>query len=68
MVINVIILLIIGGHFINGYWWLFNYKPLVVILLVVIVRQLLSLYSRFYKVTMLENTNITSEKKMQVYF
>jgi hypothetical protein len=26
----------IGGYFINGYWGLFRYKPLVVILLVVI--------------------------------
>jgi hypothetical protein len=26
----------IGGYFINGYWWLFHCKPLVVILLVVI--------------------------------
>jgi hypothetical protein len=31
-----IILVVIGGYFINGYWWLFHYKPLVVILLVVI--------------------------------
>jgi hypothetical protein len=26
----------IGGYSINGYWWLFRCKPLVVILLVVI--------------------------------
>jgi hypothetical protein len=26
----------IDGYFINGYWWLFRYKPVVVILLVVI--------------------------------
>ncbi len=26
----------IGDYFINGYWWLFRWKPLVVILLVVI--------------------------------
>jgi len=32
VVINVIILVAIGGYFINGYWWLFHYKPLVVIL------------------------------------
>jgi hypothetical protein len=25
----------IGGYSINGYWWLFRYKPLGVILLVV---------------------------------
>jgi hypothetical protein len=31
-----IILVAIGGYFINGYWWLFHHKPLVVILLVVI--------------------------------
>jgi hypothetical protein len=31
--------------------------------LLVIVRQLLSLYSRFYKATMLESTNATSEGK-----
>jgi len=31
MVINVI-----GGYYIIGYWWLFHCKPLVVILLVVI--------------------------------
>jgi hypothetical protein len=29
-------LMVIGGYFINGYCWLFYYKPLVVILLVVI--------------------------------
>jgi len=27
-----------------------------------------SLYSQFYKVIMLESTNVTSEGKMQVYF
>jgi hypothetical protein len=32
-----IILVAIGGYFINGYWWLFHFKPLVVILLVIIV-------------------------------
>jgi hypothetical protein len=32
----VIILIIIGGYSIGGYWWLFRYKPLVVILFVVI--------------------------------
>jgi hypothetical protein len=26
----------IGGYFINGYWWLFRCKPLLVILFVVI--------------------------------
>jgi hypothetical protein len=26
----------IGGYFINGYWWLFPCKPLVVILLMAI--------------------------------
>jgi hypothetical protein len=29
-----------------------------------IVRQLLSLYFRFYKVTMFENTNATGERRM----
>jgi hypothetical protein len=32
------------------------------------VKQLLFLYSQFYKVTMLESTNATGEKKMQMYF
>jgi hypothetical protein len=32
------------------------------------VRQLLSFYSQFYKVTMLESTNAIGEGKMQVYF
>ncbi len=32
------------------------------------VRQLLSLYFRFYKVIMLESTNATGEGKMRVYF
>jgi hypothetical protein len=32
----VIILMAIGGYFINGYWWLFHYKPSMVILLVLI--------------------------------
>ncbi len=36
MVINVITLVGIDGYFINGYWWLFHYKPLVVILLLAI--------------------------------
>ncbi len=36
MVINVIILMVIGGYSINDYWWLFYCKPLVVILLVAI--------------------------------
>jgi hypothetical protein len=36
VVINVIILMVIGCYFINGYWWLFHIKPLVVILLVII--------------------------------
>jgi hypothetical protein len=36
VVINVILLVAIGGYFINDYLWLFHYKPLVVILLVVI--------------------------------
>jgi len=27
----VIILMVIGGYYINGYWWLFHCKPLVVI-------------------------------------
>jgi hypothetical protein len=27
----VILLMVIGGHFIDSYWWLFCYKPLVVI-------------------------------------
>jgi hypothetical protein len=31
-----IILMAIGGYYINGYWWLFRCKPSVVILLVVI--------------------------------
>jgi len=34
MVINVNILVVIDGYFINGYWWLFHCKPLVVILLI----------------------------------
>jgi hypothetical protein len=29
----VILLVDIGGYFINGHWWLFRYKPLVIILL-----------------------------------
>jgi hypothetical protein len=29
--------MIIVGYFINVYWWVFHYKPLVVILLVVIL-------------------------------
>jgi hypothetical protein len=33
-----------------------------------IVKQLLSIYFWFYKVTMLESTNATGEGKMQVYF
>ncbi len=32
------------------------------------VRQLLSLYFRFYKVTMLESTNATGEGRMRMYF
>jgi hypothetical protein len=32
----VIILVVIGGYLINGYWWLFHCKPLMVILLVAI--------------------------------
>jgi len=32
----IIILMAIGGYYINGYWWSFHCKPLVVILLVVI--------------------------------
>jgi len=32
----VILLIVIDGYFINGYWWLFRCKPLLVILLVVI--------------------------------
>jgi len=36
MVINVVILVVIGGYHINGYWWLFHCKPLGVILLVII--------------------------------
>jgi hypothetical protein len=32
------------------------------------VRQILSLYFQFYKVTMLESTNAASERKMQMYF
>jgi len=31
-----IVLVSIGGYFINGYWWLFHCKPLRVILLMVI--------------------------------
>jgi hypothetical protein len=31
-----ILLMAIGGYFINGYWWLFCCKPLVFILLLVI--------------------------------
>jgi hypothetical protein len=34
--INVIILLVFGGYYIDGYWWLFHCKPLVVILLMFI--------------------------------
>jgi len=34
--VNVIILLVIGGYYIDGYWWLFHCKPLVFILLVFI--------------------------------
>jgi hypothetical protein len=30
----VVLLRIIGGYFINGYWWLFHCEPLVVILFV----------------------------------
>jgi hypothetical protein len=26
-----ILFMVIGGYFINGYWWLFHCKPLVVI-------------------------------------
>ncbi len=33
-----------------------------------IMRQLLSFYSWFYEVTMLESTNAISERKMQMYF
>jgi hypothetical protein len=33
-----------------------------------VVRQLLSLYFQFYKVTMLESTNATGEGRMGVYF
>jgi hypothetical protein len=36
MVINVIILMTINEYFVNGYWWLFHCKSLVVILLVAI--------------------------------
>jgi hypothetical protein len=32
------------------------------------VRQLLSIYSQFYEVIMLESTNAIGEGKMQVYF
>jgi hypothetical protein len=32
----VIIFVPIGAYFINGYWWLFHCKPLVVILLLAI--------------------------------
>jgi hypothetical protein len=28
--------MIIGGYYINDYWWLFHYKPLVLILLTII--------------------------------
>jgi hypothetical protein len=31
------------------------------------VKQLLSLYLRFYKVTMLESTNATNEGRMRMY-
>jgi len=31
IVINVILLMAISGYFINGYWWLFHCKPLVII-------------------------------------
>jgi hypothetical protein len=27
---------VINGYYINGYWWLFHYKPLMVILLMAI--------------------------------
>jgi hypothetical protein len=37
MVIGEYLLMDIGGYYINGYWWLFGCKPLVVILLMVIV-------------------------------
>ncbi len=33
-----------------------------------VVKQLLFLYSQFYKVTMLESTNAIDEEKMQMYF
>jgi hypothetical protein len=36
VVINVIVLVAIDRYFINGYWWLFHYKPLMVILFVAI--------------------------------
>ncbi len=36
IILVVIILMSIGGCSINIYWWLFHYKPLVVILLVAI--------------------------------
>jgi hypothetical protein len=32
----VIVLVAIGGYSINGYWWLFDCKPFVVILLVAV--------------------------------
>jgi len=37
MVINVIILMDIGAYSINGYWWLFHYKPLEIIILRLLV-------------------------------
>jgi hypothetical protein len=48
------------GHFLLGNKFVFYVDH--------IVRQLLSLYSQFYKVTMFESTNATGEGKMQVYF
>ncbi len=44
MVINVIILMAIGGYFIKDYWWLFHCKPLLVISLVAISGYFINVY------------------------
>jgi hypothetical protein len=52
-----------GGKICDDYIQL--YKPGIYMAL---VKQLLSLYSRFYKVIMLKSTNVIYEGKTQVYF
>jgi hypothetical protein len=44
VVINVIILMAIGEYFIGGYWWLFHYKPLRIILLLAILLMVINGY------------------------